>query len=202
MAAVATERIFKNIAFKTSVLGLGLRAKYSPVENVPSQQDHKRIVDPFSPQRAALLDWYSRRPHDRLSWCVITDVNVKTIPKAVLRNRLRRRWASAFTEALTKNGYYHNGRKRSGPNKRNKYVVGLKGTLEIFAMGERGLFAPRTDLVRVCDDLVKELIRNIKNGKVESRIRHGKADEHVRSQDDTESSSSSSSLWSLWQKLK
>ncbi|KIW75364.1 hypothetical protein Z517_10105 [Fonsecaea pedrosoi CBS 271.37] len=196
MASIVTTRPFKPLPV-AQALGFGLKARYTPVENVPTLFDHKFLVDRYSPKRAAVTDYYSKLKPDVLRWRVISNASVKKVPKAVLRNRLKRRWASAFAEALKNAGYYHNGRKRSGPKDGKKYVVGLKGTLEILVFTERGITCPHGELVGACGALLKSLQRkkqHLDNMSVDPAA--GKPREDAA---DTEGSENvPSSMWSLW----
>ncbi|EXJ63229.1 hypothetical protein A1O7_03676 [Cladophialophora yegresii CBS 114405] len=199
MAPVATSRSFRTLQIPAA-LGFGLKARYTPIENVPTLFDHKFIVDRYSPKRAAVVDYYSRLPPDRLSWRVITNISSKQINKAVLRNRLKRRWASAFAEALKNHGYYHNGRKRRGPKEGKKYIPGLTGTLEILIFSDRGITCPHSELVGASHALVKSLVRKVQQlaPKAES-IQDNDAQDVGGS--NKRAGGVSSSLWSLWRKL-
>ncbi|OAL27074.1 hypothetical protein AYO20_09882 [Fonsecaea nubica] len=196
MASVVTTRPFKPLPV-AQALGFGLKARYTPVENVPTLFDHKFLVDRYSPKRAAVTDYYSKLKPDVLRWRVISNASVKKVPKAVLRNRLKRRWASAFAEALKNAGYYHNGRKRSGPKDGEKYVVGLKGTLEILVFSERGITCPHGELVGACGALLKSLQR--KKQHLDKMSVDPAAEKPREDAADTEGSENvPSSMWSLW----
>ncbi|KIW26613.1 uncharacterized protein PV07_06432 [Cladophialophora immunda] len=197
MASVVTTRPFKPLPVPQA-LGFGLKARYTPVENVPTLFDHKFLADRYSPKRAAVTDYYSRLAPDVLRWRVISNASIKKVPKAVLRNRLKRRWASAFTEALKKAGYYHNGRKRSGPKDGKNYIPGLKGTLEILVFSERGISCPHGELVGACGALLKSLQR--KKQHLDTTSVDSAAEK--KSQEDTADTEDGedvpSSMWSLW----
>ncbi|KIX94321.1 uncharacterized protein Z520_10031 [Fonsecaea multimorphosa CBS 102226] len=197
MASVVTTRPFRPLPVPQA-LGFGLKARYTPVENVPTLFDHKFLVDRYSPKRAAVTDYYSRLAPDVLRWRVISNASAKKVPKAVLRNRLKRRWASAFAEALKRAGYYHNGRKRSGPKDGKNYIPGLKGTLEILVYSERGITCPHGELVGACGALLKSLQR--KKQHMEN-ARYDSAPEKKSGEDSAETDSTEdvpASLWSLW----
>jgi hypothetical protein len=207
MASLATTRSFKNLQIPAS-LGFGLKARYTPVENVPALSDHRLLVDRYSPKRAAVSDRYSRLPPDRLCWRVISNISFKEIGKAVLRNRIKRRWASAFAEALKDHGYYHNGRKRSGPADGKHYVTGLTGTLEILIFSNRGLTCGHHELVVASRNVVKALNRKMQldaNSKQAKEPKtNSKPSKESKMQDDADGSRAdrevSSSVWSLWRK--
>ena len=153
----------------------------------------------YSPKRAAVVDYYSRLAPDRLTWRVISNVGSKQVNKAVLRNRLKRRWASAFTEALKEDGYYHNGRKRSGPKDGTKYTIGLRGTLEILVFSDRGISCPHSELVHASRAVLKAVMRKAQQEQVGSG-----SSKETSMQDEGQSkaeSDVSSSLWSSWQNL-
>ncbi|KIW98360.1 uncharacterized protein Z519_00020 [Cladophialophora bantiana CBS 173.52] len=197
MATVVTTRPFKPLPVPQA-LGFGLKARFTHVENVPTLFDHKFLVDRYSPKRAAITDYYSRLAPDVLRWRVISNASIKKVPKAVLRNRLKRRWASAFAEALKRAGYYHNGRQRSGPKDGKNYISGLKGTLEILVFSERGITCPHGELVGACGALLKSLQRrqqHLDNAGVDSTPGRKALEDKV----DTEVDQNvPSSMWSLW----
>ncbi|OAP56593.1 hypothetical protein AYL99_08705 [Fonsecaea erecta] len=197
MASVVTTRPFRPLTFPQA-LGFGLRARYTPVENVPTLFDHKFLVDRYSPKRAAVTDYYSRLPPDVLRWCVISNASIKRLPKAVLRNRLKRRWASAFAEALKRAGYHHNGRRRSGPKDGKNYIPGLKGTLEILVFSERGINCPHGELVGACGALLKSLQRKKQHLDNTSTNAAAEKTSHEDSTDHEGGEAVPSSMWSLW----
>ena len=198
-APTIANRSFRGIQVP-AVLGFGLKARYTPAENVPTRFDHKFIVDRYSPKRAAMIDYYSRLPRERLLWRVISNVGSKQVNKAVLRNRLKRRWASAFAEALKNHGYHHNGRMRFGPKDGKNSVTGLKGTLEILVFSDRGISCPHRELVGASNALVKVVVRKAQQAAA-------KIDESTDEPTQKEASSAGaegdvfSSLWYAWRKL-
>ena len=193
MTSAIAQRSFRPLS-APSAQGFGLRARYTSVENVPTLFDNKFLVDRYSPKRAATIDWYSKLPPDRLLWRVVTNISYKQVNKAVLRNRLQRRWASAFAEALKRAGYYHSGRNRIGPKDGKNYVPGLKGTLEILIFSDRGISCPHRELIGASSALVKSLVRRVQT-EVETQ-REEKPQRSTEAEADV-----SSSLWSKWRKL-
>ncbi len=182
--------------------GFGLKARFTPVENVPTLFDVKFLVDRHSPKRAAVADYYSRLPRNRLSWRVISNISSKQVNKAVLRNRLKRRWASAFAQALKDHGYHHNGNRRIIPNDGKKYVAGLKGTLEILIYSDRGIDCAHRELIGASHALVKSLARKAKQLEASTdATTDGKAQEKGPPKNTEAEADVSSSLWSRWRKL-
>jgi hypothetical protein len=195
MASRVDHRSFIAVPVRT-ILSFGLKALYTTTENVPTLIDHRVITDRYNPRRAAVLDKYSRPRPDILSWRVITNISAKQVTKAVLRNRLKRRWASAFTQALKDHDYYHNGRKCSAPKDGKDYIPGLKGTLEILIFSDRGVTCPHNELVGASRALVKAVKRL--QSQAESSP---KPVPRQKEQESTAEGDGSSSLWSKWRNL-
>lgn len=190
---VLPPRAFKGLAAPNS---LGLKARFSPLENVPTLFDYKFLADRFSPKRDAAIDKYSRMLPNSLRWRVISAVGSKAIPKAVVRSHLKHIWGKAFAECLWRNGYHANGRKLLGPEDGDGYVVGLKGTLEILVFSNSALFRHREELVKVCDVILKALERQIRRSTNETDPRFmGKGDVESDSSTDVDVASSAMSLW-------
>ncbi|KIX10654.1 uncharacterized protein Z518_01738 [Rhinocladiella mackenziei CBS 650.93] len=99
----------------------------------------------------------SRIRPDTLKWACISAVSSKKVTKSVMRNRLKRRWANAFADALRSNGFHANGRSQEGPKDGKNYKPGLKGTLEILIFADSGLHLPYNDLVGGSNTIVKAL---------------------------------------------
>lgn len=188
-------RFFKSILVPQAQ-GYGLKARYSPVENIPAYFDYRALVERYSPRRPAIIDHYSRMQPDRLSWRVVTNLSAKHISKAVLRNRLKRRWASAFAEALKGAGYHHNGRRISGPKDGKNYVVGLRGTLEILIFSNRGLTCPHRELVGSSRCLIRALLDKM------PRLQQLDDTDNEKGQEDinpgTQPQDDGMSLWASW----
>lgn len=203
MAYFNATRAFKQVPI-AAAQGFGLKARYTPVENVPTLYDARCITDRYSPKRAAVIDHYSRLAPGRLSWRVISNISAKKIGHAVLRNRLKRRWASAFAEALKDHGYYHNGRRRTGPKEGKNCITGLKGTLEILIFSDRGVSGDHRELVGASRALVKSLTRKVQRLEVEgdANADKGAAEEEETRREFGPDAEGSSSLWSLWRKLR
>ncbi|EHY57316.1 hypothetical protein HRR83_002803 [Exophiala dermatitidis] len=138
----------------------GLKARFAPF-HAPKSPDQRIINDRFNPRRLKLLHQYSKILPDTLQWSVVSAVSTKTIPKAVMRNRLKRRWANAFADALRNTGYHANGRRLDGPKHGQDYKVGLKGTFEIHAYSKAGLTLGYHELVSSSEVLVKALEQQI-----------------------------------------
>ncbi|EXJ86345.1 hypothetical protein A1O3_03296 [Capronia epimyces CBS 606.96] len=145
----------------------GLKARFAPF-HAPNTPDSRIINDRFNPRRFKLLAKYSKVAPDTLKWTVISSVSTKTIPMAVMRNRMKRRWANAFADALRSNGYHVNGRSLDGPKDGKGYRVGLYGTVEIHAYAKSGLTLEYADLVSSSTILVRALQQQVQ--KVKPRL--------------------------------
>jgi len=132
-----------------------LSLKYSP-EVAPWTTDVPILKSTLNPKHDLVRDRYIHRSKDALHWAVIANVSVKAVPKAVLRVRLRRRWTSAFTEALKLEGYRTNG-KRLRDAADGEHRPDLVGTLEIYVYGPQGLHKPFKDLIRTSGTIVRAL---------------------------------------------
>ncbi len=141
----------------------GMNLKYS-VFQTPLTFHFNKILDPFSPKRDFMLDRYNKIPPDTLQWRVITHMAAKVLPKAVLRNRTKRRWANAFADALRNHGYHANGRSMNGPKDGKLYTPGLSGTLEIAVFSADGLTKPYAELVRSSAAMVVAVERAHRQG--------------------------------------
>lgn len=92
-----------------------------------------RLLDVASPSYFPAKDIFDRIPANQLNWRIVTNVSVKDISHAIVRNHSKRRYYSAFSLALKDKGYHSNGKLRSAtPEKRNPPQQPLKGTLEIY----------------------------------------------------------------------
>ncbi|KAI1617423.1 hypothetical protein EDD37DRAFT_619930 [Exophiala viscosa] len=134
----------------------GLRARFCPVLR-PRTIDEREIRDWFNPKIHALRDKYSKVSSDTLEWCVVAATSQKKVPKAVMRNRLRRRWANAFADSLRSNGFHFNGRSQAGPKDGTDARPGLTGTLELCVYSPNGLTVPYHELLRSTNMIVKTL---------------------------------------------
>jgi len=84
-------------------------AKYLPFK-VPYEHARPRLLDLNSPAHVSTKEDYDRMPADLLNWHIITSVSAKQVPYAVVRNRNKRRYYAAFSEALKEQGYRTNGK--------------------------------------------------------------------------------------------
>lgn len=97
-----------------------------------------RLLDPSSPAYFAAKDIHDRIPANQLNWRIITNVSAKDVSQAIVRNRMKRRYYSAFSLALKEKGYHSNGTLRSDAlETRNPPQQPLKGTLEIFVFHKK-----------------------------------------------------------------
>ncbi|KIV85084.1 hypothetical protein PV11_00819 [Exophiala sideris] len=134
----------------------GLRARFCPVLR-PRTIDERPISDWFNPKIHALRDKYSKLPSDTLEWCVVAATSQKKVPKAVMRNRLRRRWANAFADSLRSHGFHFNGRSLAGPKDGRDARPGLTGTLELCVYSAHGLTVPYHELLRSTNTVLNTL---------------------------------------------
>lgn len=146
---------FKAVRFPSI---LGLQANYCPFVR-PSTLDEKAFVSRWHPRVFATRDKYARASPDALSWWVVSGTSQKVVPQAVVRNRLKRRWANAFADSMRQNGFHANGKLLSGPKDGKSSIPGLKGSLELLIYSRTGLDAPYDKLVQATDVLVKTLRR-------------------------------------------
>ncbi len=140
----------------------GVKARYCPALR-PTTQHEREITDRFNPKQDAVKDLYSRVPPNTLLWRVITNTSQKKVPKAVMRNRLKRRWANAFADSLRQNGYHYNGRSMEGPKKGPNYISGLKGSVELHVFTAAGLELPYVELVKSSNSIIKALRQKTPN---------------------------------------
>ena len=166
----------------------GLVLKYSPFKT-PRTVQLRKLLDRFCPDQDAVLDKYSKIPSDTLQWNFITEVAGKALPKAVLRNRVKRRWASAFADALRKNGYHANGRSIRGPKDGTGCKPGLTGRLEAYVFSAAGLTLPYPQMVGYSGVMVRAIQRE--GAIIDAQMPHPtrrKLEEHRQP-----------SPWSLWE---
>jgi ribonuclease P protein component len=201
MNPIAISRPYRNLSVGAAQ-GFGLKARYTHHQNCPSLGDHIFLVDRYSPKRLLVQDYYNRLPKDRLSWRIITNISHKSVPKAVLRNRLRRRWASAFTEALKKAGYAHDGHKIVEGQKVKTGEGGLRGSLEVLVYSDRGLDCPHWQLTGACKQLVKAIeSKMVRMEAKDAAISPEKEDNEALKETTSILGDVTSSLWAFWKKI-
>lgn len=121
-------------------------AKFCPVL-IPWAFELRSLHDRLSPSIFRIHDDLQRRNPDALNWKVITSI-VRLVPQAVLRNRVKRRYCSAFGKALESQGYHNNGSPRQDAMDASKEPLPpLKGTLEIYLFSKDPLTDPFPTLV-------------------------------------------------------
>ena len=118
---------------------------YTPVF-APWRRDREHLT-PNDISYPKLMDDYQNMPKDILRWQVIANTAVKEVPKAVMRERLRRRSREAFREALKQLGYDWHGRVLQPGQAMRKMSKNLKGTLEIHCRGRAGLDCEFPELI-------------------------------------------------------
>ncbi|KAJ9633000.1 hypothetical protein H2204_007390 [Knufia peltigerae] len=147
---------FKPVRFPSS--GLGLQAQYCPFVR-PSTLDEKSFASRWHPNVFAVRDKYSDIRPDVLTWRVVSATSHKLVPKAVMRNRLKRRWANAFADSMRNNGLHTTGKPLSGSKDAKTAPAKLQGTLEMLIFSASGIDASYDKLVSTTDVLVKTLLR-------------------------------------------
>lgn len=109
-----------------------------------------------------LLDDYQNMPQDTLRWIVVANTAVKEVPKAVMRERLRRRVRGAFRQALQIAGYdWKDGKLWVGdkPTEKQTPSQDLRGTLEIHCRGRAALDCEFTEILEHANTVVQEVVR-------------------------------------------
>lgn len=92
-------------------------------------------------------------PSDILRWKVVSHIASKHLPLSTQRNRLRRQWTSAFTEALRRQGIRADGRAQQ------EGARGLVGTLEILTQNAYGFDHSPEKLASEADKIVDALLK-------------------------------------------
>lgn len=139
----------------------GIRARYTPYI-IPIGFDRTALWERYCPNRLALEHKYDKIPRDSLLWTFSPNPTAQQVPKAVVRNRLKRRWANAFADELRERGYYTNGRLMSGPKASKGYRPGIWGTVEYQIFGRSGITLAYPELRKLANVLVKDLIQTAK----------------------------------------
>lgn len=98
--------------------------------------ERPRLFDTTSASHVVVKDTFERRNKDHLHWHITANVSASDIPFAIVRNRLKRRYVSAFCSALKEKGYQTNGkvlpRSETDLDEKSMPQRGLQGTLEVF----------------------------------------------------------------------
>ncbi|KIW10323.1 hypothetical protein PV08_11285 [Exophiala spinifera] len=147
---------FKTVRFPS--FGLGLQAQYCPFVR-PSTLDEKSFASRWHPNVFTVRDKYSSVRPDVLTWRVVSATSHKLVPKAVMRNRLKRRWANAFADSMRNNGLHTTGRPLSVSKRAKNAPPKVQGTLEMLVFSASGLHVSYDKLLKATDVLVKTLLR-------------------------------------------
>lgn len=124
--------------------------------------DHLSAYDVFY---SKLLDKYENMPKDTLRWQVVANTAVKEVPKAVMRERLRRRVREAFHDALKQMGYESNGRVWQPGRATDTPLQDLRGTLEIHCRGRAGLDCEFVEIVNLAKSALSTVDRSLNQSK-------------------------------------
>ncbi|KIV90865.1 hypothetical protein PV10_05471 [Exophiala mesophila] len=156
-----------------------ITAKFCPIL-VPWAFEQRDLKDKLSASTFRIEDEMKRRNPDILHWKVISSI-VKQVPYAVLRNRAKMRFASAFGTALKSQGYHDNGQPRKDAmDASQEPLLPLKGTLEIYLFIKDPLTDPFPDLVAESAGIIQAVKRhqisfrsNDQNNKMGSALNQG-----------------------------
>jgi hypothetical protein len=107
-----------------------------------------------------LMDIYENTPQDVLRWQVIANTAIREVPKAVMRERLRRRVREAFREALKGMGYDRNGRVLQPAPPAGKTAKDLRGTLEIHCRSRAGLDCEFGEIVQFARSALDAVVKS------------------------------------------
>ena len=135
------------------VPGFTPQAMYSKYNLPTSNEANIDLYAPNHPRRPLLLETLATAPSDVLSWSVTADPSVKVLPKGILRNKLKRRWITAFRTALLKTGYSADGQNMVS----NRQRPGLKGRLCIVIYQGQGFNESNDELIQQCRTLITAL---------------------------------------------
>jgi RNase P protein component len=131
---------------------------YSPMFAI-WRRDREQLT-PRSIFYPKLIDSYENMRQDTLRWQVVANTAIKEVPKAVMRERLRRRIRGAFGEALEQLGYDSHGRVLpSGPAK-EKLLQDIRGTLEIHCRTRVGLDVDFAEIVRNAHSVINAIVES------------------------------------------
>jgi hypothetical protein len=173
--------------FHISNLASNVHVRFLPIK-APFFTEGELLTDEGNPIWTKAYDEYSKIPSDILRFRFNTRTTTKNVSRAVLRNRIKRRYTDAFATVLRNNGFYTNGRKMTGLKNGTALQVGLVGTLEVSIFASAGLTLPWKTLLA---DTQK--IFNVVVAKQDERARPVKV-QSVRAQTDK--------AQFLWKKLR
>ena len=132
---------------------------YSP-EIVPWRSHLEVLTNPQNPLFYKYRDKFAKLKPDILRWRVITNTSTKALPKAVARERLRRRHTEAIRQALKEKGFDKDGQPLDPDFKSSSKAQVLYGTFEVHIHGGVGLHTAFSTLVNdarfVVDAICKE----------------------------------------------
>lgn len=132
---------------------------YTPLF-APWRRD-RQDLNPHNVLYYKLLDDYQNMPQDTLRWLVTANTSIKEVPKAVMRERLRRRVREAFRESLKLAGYdWKNGKllQRDEATVKQTPSQDLRGTLEIHCRGRAPLDCEFAEIVDYANIVVHEVV--------------------------------------------
>ena len=108
-------------------------------EIVPWRSHLEILTNSQSPLFYKFRDQFAKLQPNILRWRVITNTSAKTLPKAVVRERLRRRHTEAVRQALKDRGFDQDGQLLEPESKSTSKAQVLFGTFEIHIHGGQGL---------------------------------------------------------------
>jgi len=112
------------------------RILFTPL-SAPYKPDLDVLTNPGSPLLYKIQHQYANLPQNTLRWRVLTAMSAKAVPKATVRERLRRRHREAFLAALKMRGFDKYGGVLNTESK-SPNVKPLFGTLEAQVYGGLG----------------------------------------------------------------
>jgi hypothetical protein len=132
---------------------------YSPLF-APWRRDWEMLT-PKNILYPMLLDTYGQMRKDTLRFQVIGNTAVKEVPKAVMREHLRRRVREGFATAFRELGYDRNGRILQTDLVQRKPVQDLRGTLEIHCRGRSGLDCDFVEIINLAKEAITMVDRSL-----------------------------------------
>lgn len=127
-------------------------------------------------QQMKVEEAVSRARPDQLRWCIIVNTCLKALPLSTQRNRLRRKWASAFRDSLKKQGLDRNG-KREAAHIDMPHTPEVAGTLELVIFQGYGFEESGEELRERTDRVVQALLQVGQGTKRISPIEPGKREQ-------------------------
>ncbi len=136
---------------------------YSP-DIVPWRAHLEVLTNPQSPLYYKYRDKFAKLQPDVLRWRVITNTSAKALPKAVARERLRRRHTEAIRQALKDRDFDKDGQPLDFESKSTRNAQILFGTFGLHIHGGLGLHTAFPTLVKDARFVVDAIRKECQNG--------------------------------------